>query len=199
MIKDRNIAWKIKRKFISVYEMTGRAADMITGLGAGAPVFQEAVAAAELGGLAMAAAGDEMYHLWKVPWDLDRDQPVQMRIIFTHSDAETDNPDWLVSLKGLAAGVAISDAADTADETLTFPALAVTAVANAIEKTSWQSTGANAAIAAADLFVQMAVECNGLGSASANEITLLGVEIAYTIKATTDKRKLTNIALGTLY
>jgi hypothetical protein len=34
----------------------------------------------------------------------------------------------------------------------------------------------------------MAVECNGLGSAGANEITLWGIELAYTVKATGDSQ-----------
>ena len=199
MIKDKNVAWKVKRQFISVYEMLGRAADMVTVLGAGAPVFQEPLAAAQLAGLAIAAAGDEIFHLWKIPWDLDRSQPIQMRIHFIHSSTDEDSPDWLISLKGIANQAAITAANSSADETLTFPALAVSTTDDSLEKTSWQSTGPNAAIAAADLFVQMCTECNGAGSAGANEITLLGVEVAYSVKATSAKRETTDLALGTRY
>lgn len=199
MIKDKNIAWKVKREFISVYDMLGRAADMVAILGPGAAVFQEPLAAAEIAGLAIAAAGDEIHHLWKIPWDLDRDQPVQIRIWFIHSATDADDPDWIISLKGIANQAAITAATATADETLTFPALAVSTTDDSLEKTSWQSTGANAAIAAADHFIQMAIEANGLGSASANEITLMGIEIAYAIKATDQKRELTDVALGALY
>ena len=199
MIKDRNIAWKVKREFISVYDMLGRAADMVAILGPGAPVFHEPLAAAEIAGLAIAAAGDEIHHLWKIPWDLDRDQPVQIRIHFIHSATDADDPDWLISLKGIANQAAITAATASADETLTFPALAVSETDDSLEKTAWQSTGQNAAIAAADHFVQMAVEANGLGSASANEITLLGIEIAYTVKACDAKREMTDDPLGTIY
>lgn len=198
MIKDKNIAWKLKREFVSVYEMMGRAADMVTGLGTGAPTFQE-VGSTNLAGLAIGAVGDEFFHLWKIPWDLDRGQPVQMRLIFSHSSTDADEPAWNIKLKGLANQVAVSSAASTPDETLTFAALEIAEVAHALEKTSWQSTAVKGAIALADLFVQMAIKCTDLGSAGASEITLLGVEIAYVIEATTGRRQKTDIALGTLY
>ncbi len=198
MIKDRNIAFQVKREFIHVAHMTGLAVDRLESLGGGAAVFQEIVAAAELSGLAIAADGDEIYHLWKIPWDLDRDQPLQARLWFTHSSTDADDPDWLVELKGLAVGAAPSDAGATPDEALTFPALAVSTTADALEKTSWQSTGSNAAIAAADIFMQMMIECNAMVG-SANEISLLGIELAYVVKMTDLKREFTDVALGTLY
>ena len=198
MIKDRNIAWNLKREFLSFAQFAGISVDRTASLGAGAAVFQEVVAAAEISGLAINQAGDEIYHLWKLPWDLDRDQPVQARIWFTHSSTDTDNPDWVIEMKGLGVGEAPSDAGDTPDETLTFPALAVAATADALEKTSWQSTG-DAPFDADDIFAQIMVECNGLGSATGDEITALGVELAYTIKATGAKREATDVTLGTLY
>lgn len=198
MIKDKNVAWKVKRQFISVYEMLGRTANMIAGLGTGAPTFQE-VSNTNLAGLAINTVGDEFFHLWKIPWDLDRSYPTQMRLIFSHESTDADDPAWNIKLKGLANQVAMSSAASTPDETLTFPALAVAEVAYALEKTSWQATAIKDAIALADLFVQMAIKCTDLGSASADEITLLGVEIAYVIKATDQKRELTDVALGALY
>ena len=201
MIKDKNISWNVKRVFISVQEMAGFAADQITSLGAGTPLFQEMVAAAQLSGLAMAAAGDEIFHFWKIPWDLNRDQPIQIRILFCHITTDTDNPDWLASMKGISIQQALTAANSSADVTFTFPALAVAVIANALEKTSWQSSGDNSGLADADLFAQLAIECNGLGGAGANEISIIGIELAYTIKATKDSpgRDTTSIALPELY
>lgn len=203
MIKDQNIAWNVKRQYISVQEMTGwlESGGTQTSLGAGAAVFQEPLAAAQLAGMAIGAAGDEIFHLWKVPWDLDRDKPIQMRIHFTHAATDADTPDWLISMKGLSNQQALSAATSSADATLTFAAAAVSTTANSMEKTAWQSTTAVSKLAAADLFAMLAIECNGLGSASGDEITLLGIEIAYTIKATgeSQKRDLTDVTLPTLY
>ena len=200
MIKDKAIAWNVKRKWIGAEAFSGRSVDRLSMLGGGAAVFQEAQADSELAGLAIGAAGDEAYHLWKLPWDLDRDQPIQARIHFAHATTDTDNPDWVIEMKGLAAGEALSDAGATPDETLTFAAKAVAAVANALEHTIWEESGASP-FDDDDLFAQIMVECNGLGSAGANEITFLGIELAWTIKATgeSEKRDLTNVSLPTIY
>lgn len=186
MIKDQAIAWNVRREFIPVHLMAGLSVDRLAALAAGAAVFQEPVAAAELSGLAIAAAGDTIHHLWKLPWDMDRDMPIAARILFNHATTDADTPDWLVSLKGLGLQ-ALTAATATADATLTFPAKAVAAVADALEKTNWiKSSGG--VFAASDLFCNMAIECNGLGSAGANEITLWGIEMAYTVKATGDSQ-----------
>jgi hypothetical protein len=185
MIKDQGIAWNVKRDFIPAILHAGflESAGTLTSLGAGAAVFQEILAAAQLAGVAIGAAGDEIFHLWKLPWDMDRDMPLAARIWFFHATTDTDNPDWVVSLKGLGNQQALTVATTSADGTLTFPALAVAATANALEKTSWQKTSGGI-FAATDIFANIAVECNGLGSAGANEITYMGLELAYTIKAT---------------
>ena len=203
MIKDQNIAWNIKREFIPVAAMSGllEATNLLTSLGAGVAVMQEVLAAAQLAGLAIGAAGDEIFHLWKVPWDLDRDKPIQARIHFAHSATDADTPDWKVFIKGIAHHAAFTAANASPDATLTFPALAVSATANSLEKTSWQATSGTSKLAADDLFAMLAVECNGLGDAGANEITLLGLELAWTIKATgeSQRRDMTDLSLPTLY
>ena len=188
MIKDQAIAWNVKRVFRSVQDMAGWDATQAAGLGAGLPVYQEPVAAAQLAGLAVAAAGDAIHDLWKLPFDMDRDMPLAARIWFNHATTDTDNPDWLITLKGLALQEALTASTATPDASLTYPALAVAAVADALEKTSWQKTSTGI-FAATDVFANIAVECNGLGSAGANEITLWGVEYAYTVKATGDSQQ----------
>lgn len=188
MIKDKNIADKLGRKFIPVQAMAGWDATQAASLGAGAAIYQEPVAAAELAGMQIGAAGDEIYHLMKIPYDLDRDFPALIRIIFSHSTTTADTPDWLINVKGLAIGEAPSDAGATPDEALTYAAKAVSTVANAMEKTLFKAIPA-ADIPAADVFWQLGIECNGLGGASANEITLWGIELVYTKKRTRDDNR----------
>jgi hypothetical protein len=197
MIKDQAIAWNVKRVFRAVQDMAGWDATQAAALGAGAAIYQEPVAAAQLAGLQVGAAGDAIHDLLKIPYDLDRDMPLAARIWFNHSTTDTDNPDWLVTLKGLGLQEALTASTATPDASLTFPALAVAATADALEKTSWQKTSGGI-FAATDVFLNMAVECNGLGSAGANEITLWGIELAYTIKATGDsqQRDKTDVSLA---
>ena len=184
MIQDNAIAWNRKRKFIPCSDMTGFGADQITSLGNGTPLFQEALAASELGGLAIASAGDEIYHFWPLPWDFDRFQPIRFRLWFTHSTTDTDNPDWRIDYKALAKQAAISDARDSGDEIITFAAAAVSAVADGLEILSWQESSSDLYITSAGVALQIAIECNGLGGAGGNEITLMGLEMEYTVRAT---------------
>jgi hypothetical protein len=188
MIKDRNIEWNVKRVFIPPQAMSGFAADQVTGLGAGAPIYQEIDAGSQISGLQIGAAGDEIFTHWKLPWDLDRTAPIAARILFAHASTDADDPDWKVFMKGWKAGAALSAANSSADETLTFPALAVAGVALALCVTAWQKTGASP-FDADDLFALLCIEANGLGSASANEITLLGLELAYTINSCGESNK----------
>lgn len=178
MIRDRNIASRLKRKWIPVEEMSGRSVDRLSSLANGAPVFQAAVAAAEVAGLAIAAAGDEIAHFMPIPWDLDRDYPMRFRIWFSHSTTTADDPDWLISITYLGKQILIPAADASADDALTFPATAVSTVADALEVLGFQECDP-ANMAATDFGMVILTECNGLGSASANEITLLGIELEY--------------------
>ncbi len=179
-VRDKNMAGRLKRVWIPVQSMQGIDVARTATLANGVPVFQAAVAAAELSGLAMAAAGDEVVHFMPIPWDLDRDFPMRFRIWFCHATTDTDNPDWLITITYLGKQVLIPAPDAAADDTLTFPALAVAAVADALELTAFQACD-ESNIAATDFAMAILVECNGLGSAGANEIELLGIELEYTL------------------
>jgi len=187
MIRDKNIAWERKRVFLPAFSMLGVLADAAQG--AGAPVFGADLAATELVGLVMAAAGDEVYTMWPIPWDLDRDYPIRLRLWFSHGSTDTDDPDWLVSLKGIAKQAALTDAASTPDDAIAFAAKAVSATANSLEILDWEVTTSETWLTALDRALLIATECNGLGSAEITEILLYGLEIEYTVKATGDSNK----------
>lgn len=191
MIKDRNVAWNRKREFIPAAHMTGllEATNLITSLGAGAAVFQEALAAAEVAGLAIGAAGDEIYHFWPLPWDFDRAEPIRFRLWFTHSAVDADTPDWVVSYKAIGKQDAISDAKVSADENVAFAATAVSTTANAMEILDWKESVSDTKITSTDKALLMAIECNGLGGALANEISFFGLEIEYTVGACIDSNQ----------
>jgi hypothetical protein len=178
-VRDKNMAGRLKRIWIPVQSMAGIDVARTATLANGVPVFQAAVAAAEISGLAMASAGDEVAHFMPIPWDLDRDFPMRFRIWFAHSTTDTDNPDWLITVTYSGKQILIPAPDAAADDTLTFPALAVSATADAIEVLPFQACD-ESKIAATDFAMSILVEANGLGSAGANEITLLGIEIEYT-------------------
>jgi len=185
MIEDKDIAWNRKRVFLPAFNMLGVLSDAAQG--AGAPSFgADPVAASELVGLQIAAAGDEIYTLWPLPWDFDRFQPVRFRIWFTHSSTDEDDPDWVVSYKAIAKQAALSDAKSSADEDIEFDATAVSSTANSLEILNWEESQSDLYIESTDKALLIAVECNGLGSAEANEITLYGLEIEYTVGACKD-------------
>ena len=185
MIKDYNIAWNRKRKFLPCYTMLGMIND--TSEANGGPVLAaNPMATSELVGLSIAQAGDEVYTFWPLPWDLDRSEPLRFRIWFTHSTADADTPDWVVSYQAIADSVAITDGKAGADENVAFAATAVTATAHALEILDWEESISDTLIETTDHALLIALECNGLGSAGADEINVLGLEIEYTVGACLD-------------
>lgn len=185
MIKDQGIAWNRKRKFYPFFNMLGVLAD--ASQGAGAPVFAAAaVAASELVVLQVGAAGDEIYTFIPMPWDIDKAYPIRARIWFVHNSTDADTPDWIIDLKFIGYQDALTDARVSPDETLTFAAKAVSTTNNSLEFTNWVKSDSHNSIVATDRAILAAVECNGLGGAAANEIEGLGIELEWTVGATTE-------------
>lgn len=191
MINDDVIAWNKKRVFRPAFSMLGlyENSGVLTSLGAGGAVLQEALAAAELAGVAIGADGDELYDFWPIPWDCETREPLRFRIWFTHSTTDADTPDWVISYKALGKQDAISDAKSSADEDLAFAATAVVATLSGLEILDWKLSTSDLKIVSTDRALQIAVECNGMGGAGANEITLLGYEIEYVVGATKDSKQ----------
>lgn len=187
-VKDKGIGWNRKRVFIAPRVMSGVLDDLTSGvpasLGAGAPVFAEISAAFEIMGMQIAAAGDEVYHFWPIPWDMEMEQPLRFRVWFVHTSTDGDAPIWKLDYKGVGKQAALSDARSSADENLTFSAHTCSTTANSLEITAWKESTSDARnILTTDFAVLLALECDNLGSASANEIILLGLEVEYTIAA----------------
>jgi len=94
-----------------------------------------------------------------------------------------------VDFKLIKKQVAISDAKSSSDLTLTFAAKAVSTTSGALEVLQWEK--GSLTFDEDDLAMLIAVECNGLGGADANEIKFMGLELAYTVRATVDVRETT--------
>ena len=101
-IRDPAIAWKTKREFIHVQQMTGffESAGVLTSLGAGTPVLVELLAAAQIAGMKVGAAGNEIFHCWPIPRDMDRNHPFRVRYLFIHNSTDADEPVFKTFYKG---------------------------------------------------------------------------------------------------
>lgn len=165
------------------------AAHLTGGSGTPAQVIQ--LSAAKVHGVAMDDADEIMWqvdpksHLWM--FDLSFDLWAQ--VLFTHNAAAADTGIiFIATVKGVADGLAISDAKVSPDAIITFPAKTVAAVASGIEKTSTQAfnlTTAEKDDFQTDELLQFSLELDDKGDASANEIFLVGMRIFGTFGAFT--------------
>jgi hypothetical protein len=184
-INDDNIGWNRKRLWIPVNVFMGllESTNLLTSLGAGAAVLQEAQSDSELAGLQAGADGDEIYTMLPIPWDMDLTQPMRFRVWFGHTQATADTPVFKVLYKFIAKQIALSDAGSSADETVTFTAHTNAATANALEITAWAESASETYWREGDFGILLCLEIDSLGSASANEITIMGLEIQYAVAA----------------
>lgn len=186
MIKDKNIAWNRRRKFFPCRQMAGVLDDGTSGvpasLGAGAPDFVEIAAALELSGMRVDDE-DEVYHFFPIPWDMDIGDPIRFRVWFAHTATDADTPAFQVDYKGVAKQAAITDAKSTPDESVAIAAHTCSTTDNSLEITAWAESDSHLYLASTDFAIILALEVTDLGSASANEIVILGLEIDYSVGA----------------
>jgi hypothetical protein len=186
MITDGKIAWNRKRVFFPCRQMAGVLDDATSGipasLGNGAPDFVEALAASELSGMRVDDE-DEVYHFFPIPWDMDIGDPVRFRVWFVHTSTDADTPAFQVDYKGIGKQAAISDAKSSADESVTISAHTCSTTDNSLEITAWAESTSDLKIVGTDFAMLLALEVTDLGSASANEIVIMGLEMDYTVAA----------------
>lgn len=197
MILDTNIAWKRgrffipARRFASVTNMALTGGAENKGITNGSPDTDGAPLAGDYGttatecwGISIAAAGDEIAHYMPIGWNWDKTQHFDFKVWFSHQATAADAPIWKVHLLFRKAGSdALLPIMDNADEVLTFPAHTCSTTADVVEGTNWKR--AVGATAGAKDLIGISVECDSLGSASADEIILIGLEVGFTVKATT--------------
>ena len=150
-----------------------------TGQSNGAPVVAVQGGAGELSVVQIGAAGDELSIAFPIPFDLDRDQKVLGRVIFCHSAAGADEPVWILKSKFHAKAAAILDMDTSEDVATTFAAHAVSTTEESLEATVWTDLSWETKLEDTDLLAGLLLECDNLGSASANEIEFMGLELMY--------------------
>jgi len=179
-IKDTSIAWKTKVDFIDARNMFGMLNG--TGQGTGGPVSAaHSVSASELTDVLVGANGDEFYHFYRIPWDMDLGKNFRWRVIYSHSSTDADTPVWTFDYMGIAEGEAV---ADITSHEATTSTQTVSTTANALGLTDWVTTNSTSYITSTDHAILMRWTSTSLGGASADEIELFGFEIQYTINAT---------------
>jgi hypothetical protein len=171
---------KLKTKFFGVekFNMIG-AAGASAGADDGVPIVAVQAGAGMLGVIQMGAAGDEVDLFEPIPYDLDRSQKVAGRIWFCHSSTDADTPDWVVKTKFHAKQATLVDFDTSEDVATAFAAAACSTTEESLEVTAWKDLSWDDYITATDIAFGLIIECNGLGSAGANEIEFIGFEIAY--------------------
>jgi hypothetical protein len=160
-----------------------------TSLGAGTRVFGEPVAAAQLAGLVVNAAGNEVFHYWPIPRDLDRKEPFRVRYHFIHTATDADAPVFKTHYKAISRQEALTAANSTSDEELTHDAHTVSTTANTYEVSTWKKSASHTKLAATDIGILFTFEADNLGGASASEINIFGVELEYVVEATGAQRE----------
>ena len=196
----RDAAMAYKRAALFLPAAIGRGAftttDTIFTVAGGAAVVTAMQADSELHGLAMAASGDEMY--WFVDpktdmWMFDFTRDLHAQVVYTHTAAAADaGIDWIVSVKGVAEGEALSDAGATPDGTVSLAADTATAVADSLEVTS-EGAMVTADELTDDDLLMFKCECDDIGAAAADEILLIGLRIFGTMSQShsTDRAQVT--------
>ena len=160
-----------------------------TGQGAGTPLQLAHTGYTGLVGVAMAAAADE------VAWFLDPKgefsfidfgRDIQAEVIFEHSATDADTPVWKAFMKGIAKQAALSDPDSSSDGSITWAAHTCSTTDNSLEVTTRRGFKLTADVLEDDEMVIVNLECDSLGSASANEIILIGLRLYGTLKMTND-------------
>jgi len=144
---------------------------------AGAPITVQAHDL-DLYALSIATVGDAVHCLWVFPEDMDMSNPgVEFRVCFIHESTGADTPIWKVHHVDLAAQQEMVNAMAAATSVVTFAAHTCSTTDDSFEVTAWAPIGTEPA--SADRAMLLAVECDNLGSASANEIKFFQLGIRY--------------------
>jgi hypothetical protein len=157
-------------------------------LSAGTTTLEPMSGPAELTMVPMTTA-DEVHTLIPLPWDLDRDKPVCGRVYFVHASTDaSDAPVWKVTCQFLAKQATVPEIQAGAENTASITSPATSATDDSLEITNWTELGWEDYITTSDVMVGITVELDALGSATADECELIGLELGYQIKATQPHR-----------
>lgn len=172
------------------------APNLEASLGAGTPAIIESagVTASELAGFRLDAA-DEVYTLLGLgDLDIDLSRDVHARVVYAVEEAAKSGQLWAAWIKGLKFSTEelLSDAKVAADGTIAWAAEPANVGAGAIKATPWRSFNITNVLAGDD-YAMIAVELDGLGTATADKVFFQALELRWTraMTAADETRQLT--------
>jgi len=182
MIRDRNIEWKSKRKFLSV-PGTGWDATGLVGRHTGAPTTGE-LGALGYGAVRFDADGDEFVQIVPLPRDLDVEHPVYFRVYWT-TDGTTaaDTIDFILTYADIAIDEELTSA-DTALSTAIAQDTYGTTTALTLKATEWGKLNASTLTEGDTLVLETEMDATDIDVGSSEIVYFLGLEMEYTPKAT---------------
>lgn len=192
---DANMRWKIKKMFISWRDFLGYdndgAAD--TSLSQGTPTAEPSSGPSELETVPMTTA-DELHTLIKIPWDLCKSHKVAGRVLFIHASTDaSDAPVFKLGTKFLGKQAAVPELQGGADVTVTITHDGTVATDDSLEIAPWTDLQWDQYIDDDDVLAGLALELDALGSATADECELLGIELAYVVEMRTYEARINPI------
>jgi hypothetical protein len=114
---------------------------------------------------------------------MDIDNPVRFRVWFVHASTSADTPAFQVDYKAVGKQAAVSDAKSSPDESVSIPAHTCSTTDNSLEITAWAESTSDLYIVGTDFALLLALEMTDLGSATADECEIMGLEMDYTVAA----------------
>ena len=188
-IRDRHISWKAGRLWRPIQSFAGfddNGTNQIS-LSQGTSTL-EPLTTSEISDMIMTTA-DEICDIFPIPWDMNRDKKMLARIYFQHAAAGADTPGFIMTSKFWAKQQAMDEFVAGADKSTTFADHTCSTNNPSLEVTVWTDLSWEDYLTNLDILACISVELNALGSASADEIKLMGIEYAYEIEATDKIRR----------
>ncbi len=184
-ITDIQIGWKTCRQFIPIRSFAGfdNNGTSDISLSQGTPTLEPASGTLEVATLPMTTA-DEVHTVMPIPWNMNRDKPVLGRVFFIHASTDADDqPVFKVGVKFYAKQDQTVEAKANADADVSITAPATSSTDDSLEVTDWTDLEWDENITPDDILAAITLELDALGSASADECEVLGIELMWEISA----------------
>jgi len=173
MIRDKNMDWLERRVLLLAQDFQ----TYVTGVGVatGLPVFQQ-IASSGITGIQINQASDAIATFW-MPTDVDRSKQIRFRVWWSKNSTDADVETATVTYTPYVAGTTVIIDPATALSTA-IPAYTFGTTANVLEVTDFGILNKNTLLTTtAMLGLKVA---STMTNASANEISIVGLEIRFT-------------------
>jgi len=196
MIRDFNVEWLEKKKWIGITEFQGYAGALLSvGVGAGAPLE---ISTFGIVGLPMDVA-DDTSTIIALPDDLDIKKQIRFRVVYTQtSTTATDAATFILLYTQIQLTDNVASVVDPAGTTLVFPATALDTAIPTLDLSSGvaykcQATGFGVinrnTILETSSLLSINLELDAVTTYSADEVVVLGLEMRYTPRRTAGPRR----------